>query len=236
VLLIAPLAGAGQLADDQNRQQAREHYREGEAHMQAEQWDKAEVEFKQAVQLDPLFTLAYYSLGQVYMATRTYPAAVDALQRCKDSFNQVAALGTTDRAAADLRLEQEIRDVRDAIVAYNAKPSKVDAAASSLRLETRLETLERQKRRGASGTEMPAEFSLALGSAYLRNGQMAEAEREYQAAIRVNPKMGEAHNNLAVVYMSTGRLPEAENAVKQAEKAGYKVNPQLKKDLASKKG
>ena len=60
---------------------------------------------------------------------------------------------------------------------------------------------------------------------------MADAEREYRAALAVDPKLGEAHNNLAVVCMLTGRFPDAEQEIKAAEKNGFKVNPQLKEDL-----
>jgi hypothetical protein len=47
----------------------------------------------------------------------------------------------------------------------------------------------------------------------------------------VNPKYGEAHNNIAVIYMQTGRLAAAEQEVKLAEKNGFRVNPQFKTDL-----
>jgi len=47
----------------------------------------------------------------------------------------------------------------------------------------------------------------------------------------VNSKLGEAHNNLAVLYMQTGRKAEAEEAVKAAERARFRVHPQLKEDI-----
>ena len=50
-------------------------------------------------------------------------------------------------------------------------------------------------------------------------------------AIETKPSLGEAHNNLAVVYMLTMRKKEAENAVREAERAGFRVNPQLKEDI-----
>jgi tetratricopeptide (TPR) repeat protein len=239
-LLAAALAGAREVADEQSRRDAREHYALGQSHMRSEEWDKAEAEFKEAIKLDPLYTIAHYDLGRVYMATRAYPAAVQSFQRCQDAFRQLASLAQTDRAAAELRLDREIQDAKDAITQFQAHRPKTNQGTQQeregdMRLEARLESLERQKRRGVTSLEMPAEFSLALGSAYLRNGQLAEAEREYQEAVKVNPKMGEAYNNLAVVYLTTGRLAEAENAVKQAEKAGFKVHPQLKKDIANKK-
>jgi len=49
--------------------------------------------------------------------------------------------------------------------------------------------------------------------------------------VQADPKLGEAHNNLAVYYMLSGRKADAETAVKNAEKAGFKVNPQLKADI-----
>jgi Tfp pilus assembly protein PilF len=78
---------------------------------------------------------------------------------------------------------------------------------------------------------VPAFVSLALGSAYFRAGKLQDAEREYKAAIDADSKTGEAHSNLAVVYMETGRYDDAERSVAAAEKAGYKVHPQLKDDI-----
>jgi Flp pilus assembly protein TadD len=88
--------------------------------------------------------------------------------------------------------------------------------------------------RGANMTiqnSVPAFVSLALGSAYFRAGMLEDAEREYKTAIEADSRTGEAHSNLAVVYMETGRFADAERAVAAAERAGHKVHPQLKKDI-----
>ena len=82
---------------------------------------------------------------------------------------------------------------------------------------------------------MPPWVSLSLGSAYFRSGKMADAEREYKAAIAVDSRFGEAHNNLAVVYLETNRMAEAEAALKDAKKAGFKVNPQLEQAIKEKR-
>ena len=60
---------------------------------------------------------------------------------------------------------------------------------------------------------------------------MMDAEREYLETLKADPKLGEAHNNLAVVYMLTHRYAEADAEIKAAEKSGFRVNPQLKDDL-----
>ena len=91
--------------------------------------------------------------------------------------------------------------------------------------------LERQKTSMEAGFQAPAEVLLALGSALFRNGDAEAAALQWEAAIVSNPKLGEAHNNLAVVYMQAGRLADAERELKLAEKNGFRVNPQFKDDL-----
>jgi hypothetical protein len=48
-----------------------------------------------------------------------------------------------------------------------------------------------------------------------------ERGKGIQGAIEVNPTFGEAHSNLAVVYLITGRATEAEAEVKAARKQGF---------------
>jgi Flp pilus assembly protein TadD len=105
---------------------------------------------------------------------------------------------------------------------------------SALALEQRLRDLENQRHSIGSVFQPPAEVLLALGSAYFRNEDRDAAEATWKAAIGVNPKYGEAHNNIAVIYMQTDRLDQALEEVTLAEKAGFKVNPQFKADLKEK--
>lgn len=76
-----------------------------------------------------------------------------------------------------------------------------------------------------------AEFALALGSAYLRAGSIDDAERAYSEALKLRPKYGEAHNNLAVICIKRGDYDGAYSHVKAAQKAGFQVHPQLLSDI-----
>jgi tetratricopeptide (TPR) repeat protein len=67
--------------------------------------------------------------------------------------------------------------------------------------------------------------------AYLRSGRIHEALLAYQKAVRVQPRLWQAYNNLAVVYLMTGRPSDARESVKRAEKAGYHVSSELKKEI-----
>ena len=54
---------------------------------------------------------------------------------------------------------------------------------------------------------------------------------EFEAALALCPRWGDAHNNLALVLMLTGRLDAAEREAKLAEKDGVEVSPRLKDEI-----
>jgi tetratricopeptide (TPR) repeat protein len=228
--LVAANAFA-QLASDQDRREALQHYRAGQEFMSAEQFEKAAEAFQQAIAKDRLLTLAHYGLGQAHMSLRRFASAVQAFTGCREAFRELHRLQEVDRVNVERRREDEIRELRDSVRRVRTGQIKGATPMMADRLENRIDELQRQRSSLNAAFQTPAEVSLALGSAYFRGGQLEDAEREWKAAVQANSKMGEAHNNLAALYAMTGRKAEAESAVKAAEKAGYRVNPRLKEDI-----
>jgi tetratricopeptide (TPR) repeat protein len=228
-----PMAAAAQ----SNQARAVQHLRSGQNALHREQWEEAEREFKTAIELDPLLELAHYGLGQTYMATRRYVEAVRAYTATRDAFHRAVGEQVTNQVEAERRLDDQIRSLRDqrrAVESGRIRTSTSSNVASVLaQIDDQISQLEGMRRRDSStGTPLtPAYISVALGSAYFRSNSFPDAEREWRAALQANPKLGEAHNNLAVVLMLTGRYDEAEREVQLAEKSGHKVSDRFKDDL-----
>lgn len=219
-------------ATEISRRQALERYRAGQELLTSERYEQAAAEFTAAIGLDPMLALAHYGLGQSYMGLKRYASAVQAFSGCREAYVRLATLRQTDMVRADRLLDEEARELRDSLARVRSGQIKNTGPALEQQLEKRLEELETMRKgRGAGLFQTPAEVSLALGSAYYRNNQPQDAEREWLAAVNVNSKLGEAHNNLAVLYMMTGRKKEAEQAVESAERARFRVHPQLKADI-----
>ncbi len=238
VLLVVSLASVApvhtQFASEFDRLEALRHYRSGQELLSNEQFEKAAAEFQKAIEKDRLLALAHYGLGQSYMALKRYASAVSAFTGCRDAYEQLAGLGQRNQEAVERQRREETRELRDSIRLLESgriKTATPDRSHDILKLESRIRDLERMQQRDVAVFQPPAEVSLALGSAYFRNGDLTDAEREWKVAVQVNPRLGEAHNNLAVVYMMTGRKKAAEGAVQSAEKSGFRVNAQLKDDI-----
>jgi tetratricopeptide (TPR) repeat protein len=206
------------------------HYRDGVQLMRSERWEQAATEFKTAIEIDPLMALAHYNLGQCRMAQKRFVEAVTAYQGARAAFERLATLSQKDRESRDRARRDEINEIKTSLTRLNL--AKGPTGAYSVALENRLRTLEAMDSRDRQDKAVvPGEVMLALGSAYFRQEKLADAERQWLAAVGANPKLGEAHNNLAALYMMTGRKTDAEEAVKAAERAGFRVNPGLKDDI-----
>ena len=234
-LVALPAAGLSRADDSfdaQKRREAEQAYRQGEEKMRAESFEQAVAHFRTAIKLDPLLSIAHYSLGQSFMALRRYPEAVQAYLGCRESFERVASLSTQDKNAIEKAREDEIRELKDSLLRVQQGKIKGNTMALEVGIQERLRVLEASRMRGHEERGgVPAEVMLALGSAYIRNGEVAEAEASYKEAVQADPKLGAAYSNLAVIYLKTGRYPEAKDAIRRAEQSGLPVNPALKAEI-----
>jgi tetratricopeptide (TPR) repeat protein len=233
LLLTSIVTLAGQQANSA-RERALPPYREGLEHLRTEAWDKAVIAFQQAIDIDATFELAYYGLGRARMPQRRYLEAVVALSKSRDLFQSQVGRQFASRQDAQRWRQQRLNEIDEIIRTYQQGPATVRSQDAIRQLEQQKRDLREQLDRGMNLTienAVPSYVSLALGSAFFRSGQMADAEREYKSAIAADPKSGEAFNNLAVVFLQTGRVKEAEGAVRSAERAGFNVHPQLKADI-----
>jgi len=226
VLTAASAATAQVIPSDANRRTARDHYWNGQDWLSMERWDKAADEFSAAIGLNPLLTDAYYGLGQANMALKRYVSAARAFEGCLAAARNVHALRERARMEKDQQISEEVDEVRDTI------RRRRDSSLRSRQLDGYIDTLLRNRSSIGLPFEPPAPVLLALGSAHFRNGDRIRAEYYWREAARIDRGLGEAWNNLAVIYATSARGELAAEAVGNAERAGFHVNPQLKDDIA----
>jgi tetratricopeptide (TPR) repeat protein len=223
----------------QDRERARPHVRAAWGFMRSEAWADAARSFLRAIEIDRQFEDAYYGLGLANMRLKKYGDAVIAYVKCRDLYQAQAGRQFSSRQEAQRYRRDRLTEIDEIVRQYQQGPQTAGTQNRIRELQEQRRQIEEYIQRGndmSIGDSVPAFVYLALGSAFFRLQQWSDAEREYRAAIAANPKTGEAYNNLAVVYWTTGRLEEAERAVQAAEKAGYKVSPGLKDDIKKGKG
>lgn len=223
------------LVSEQDRREAFTHYRAGQELISAEQWERAAIEFGAAIKIDGLFTDAHFGRGQAFMGLQRYTSAVQAFEATIEAARTLHSLRDKNRVEVDRQIDEELRELREQLRRTETLKGG-GALARTTQLEDRAKDLERQKSSDGSPFEPPAGVALALGSAYFRSGDPGKAEEWWREAVRVNSRLGdEGWNNLAVIYLTSGRKPLAQEAVRNAERAGFRVNPRLKDDIKAMK-
>jgi tetratricopeptide (TPR) repeat protein len=230
------------LNPDEDRAQL--HYRLGWEAFRVEHWDEAVKKFKQVLDVDAKYKLAYYGLGRSYMALKQFADATAAYERCRQLYEGDASEKFRTAQEADQIRQSDLDQLKLAITTLSSRTNNngvVSNATQNQIRQLRDQAQRIQIKRDALNnslsiaSEVPAFVWLALGSAYFRSERLVDAERAYKAAVASEPKAGEAWSNLAVVYLATNRLDDAEHAVSAAEKVGFRVNENLKGDIRKKK-
>jgi tetratricopeptide (TPR) repeat protein len=227
VVVFATVVHAQLLPEDADRRSAIEHFWTGQDLLHTEQWEPASAEFRRAIALNPLLTDAYYGLGQAQMGLRRYTSAALAFQSCLEAARRVHTLREKARVESDRTIWDHVDEVRDTI------RRRGEASLRSRQLDQYVSTLLRSRSSLGLPFEPPPPVLLALGSAHFRNGDRQRAEYYWTQAVKFDSGLGEAWNNLAAVYAASGRKPLAQEAVRHAEQAGFRVNPRLKDDINS---
>lgn len=239
LLAFSAVLGAQQIdsARESARERAREPYKFGLEQMQAEDYEGAAKSFQTAIGIDQNFELAHYMLGRAYLAQKRYTSAIVSLTTARNLYLAEATQEFGNEA-------ERQRYRRERLAEFEMMLSQLRSAPQTPQVQQQIRQVEERKRqmedldrtRGAKGSSLvPAFVSLSLGSAQLRAGNLPEAEKAYDEAIAADPRTGEAYNNLAVVYMQTGRYDAAEQAVKNAEKTGLRVSQALKDEIRNRR-
>ena len=198
-------------------QSAEARYARAEAYRQAGNWVAAEGEYRQAIDVRPGFVAAYIGQGDVLMAMELYRQAADSYRKALDlqpgnlalSLKLAAAHVRDNQPALAEPLLQEVltREPNNAaaLVLYgDLLLSQGDTAGAIARYDLAY-------RRGLS-----ADALLKLAGAYLAAGQVSEARRRYEDAIRVFPYRAEGHLGLGDVFAELGDGDRALVSYRQA--------------------
>jgi tetratricopeptide (TPR) repeat protein len=238
IVAVTCVAGAVLAQTPADRQRAQIQNRLGWEAMRAEDWADAARAFGRAIEIDPTFEYAHYGLGRAELARRQYKQATAALEKCRDLYRAQAGRQFTNAQEAQRYRNDRILEIDEQIRQAQSMPRTIQTQELLRQLQNLKRDVQVRIERGANisiENTVPAFVTLSLGSAYFRSGRFADAEREYKATVAADAKSGEAYNNLAVVYLETGRYSEAEAALQGAKRAGFRVHPDLEREIKSRR-
>jgi tetratricopeptide (TPR) repeat protein len=131
----AAASGSAQYSPGQTNtdgERARKRYLAGWDHMRAEEFDRAAEEFHSAIELNPKYSIAYFSLGRACQNLHRYADAVQALSTSRDLYRPQASAKFNSQMEADRYRQDrlmEFQDMRNQV----AKGPQSDRTQNSIR-------------------------------------------------------------------------------------------------------
>jgi tetratricopeptide (TPR) repeat protein len=192
----------------------------GKSFMQAKDYPRAILQFRNAAQVAPKDAEVYYQLALAFLANRD-------LRNGVTSLNEAIKLNPKHTAAklkmAELEAMGNKQDVLNAETQLEdllkSSPDDADALSTLAITELRLQKPEEaQKHLEAALQKSPANLKAAVAMAQLRKAQndLKGAEDVLQAAVQTAPKSPDPLVALASFYMSMRKWPEANRSLEQA--------------------
>jgi tetratricopeptide (TPR) repeat protein len=251
-VLVLPLMAQKDFNMDEKRlierfKRANPYYLDGAKQFAKGKLDKAEKKLMEAIKVMPEHADAYYVMAQIHLKRKAFPEALAAITTAEKNYAATAKLHTftyqeyLDRLRKQKQdLEERRQKVQEALSRWPVSASNPDPERDRLENEEQALTqnIHAVNNRLTSPIpptfEIPADYFYIHGNALFQLRRAPEAAAQYQEAIRLDPKHGNAYNNMALVQFSLGKYREALDCLEQAEAAGVKVNPDFKKAVESK--
>ncbi len=159
----------------------------GNAYYMSKEYEKAEGSYKNALSLDPTYSKAYFNLGIVYEATKRHDESIGAYKKAIELDNKFA------QAYANLGdVYKELKEIDNAIINYSKAleiDNNIENAAEALKFIPD-HLIEKARNRDRVNR---ADESLRRGIGFERKGEMENAQKSYQEAIKIYPKTASAH-------------------------------------------
>jgi len=190
---------------------------------------KARKEFQTVIERMKEHAEAHYFLSRISYQENKYDEALSHIQDAKDNYAFIAKMKVNMHANMLL----ELRDIKESILEQLAgygSASKTNPAVT--RLHGKLHTINSRLNEPIPKTEgIPAGYFYFHGNILAKLNEFQEAHDQYLEAVRINPKHGDAYNNLASLYYMVKKYSQAMEYLKLAEENGAQVNPIFKEEL-----
>jgi tetratricopeptide (TPR) repeat protein len=203
------------------------YFDSGEEYFAESKYREAEIQYRNAIQIDSGFGRAHCQLGQAYLKMGDGARAFQELNRCidlapdnyrarTDLANMLVTARNPDGSPAPDSLKHakaHLDILRDKLP---NNPETHEAWANYYAAQNNIPEAIKEIQQGIADDPKRSESYLLLALIELRSNEPDQAELNFKTAIEVDPKAINAQLALGGFYQSRNRLPEAELRFKQA--------------------
>jgi tetratricopeptide (TPR) repeat protein len=203
----------------------------GQTYLQEGRLDEAEIQFRNALRVDPAYAEAYYQLALVDLTNRKWQRASQELARVIElqPENAAARVEMAKLLIAAGNLPQAQEQVDWLIQRHPNDATSHAVAADLLAARGSFPTALEEAEKAVSLDPVSGDLFSKLALLELRNNQPESAETNFKKAVDLSPRAVGPRLMLANFYQARGRFAEAEGQLRES----IALNPQSPDPVAA---
>jgi tetratricopeptide (TPR) repeat protein len=173
----------------------------------------------------PKYSQADYYLAQIFYKKGEFLTALKHMDKAKANYKYMADLLVDYQQKQQNDLRKQKMDLESKLTNMENKRErekiKIEIEALSFKLSQSLPVIPQKS----------ADYYYVHGNIYTKIKKYNDALTQYMEALEINPKHGNASNNIAHLYYLAGQYQKALSYLEQAESRGIKINQEFKKAI-----
>lgn len=238
VLLAIPFAAAQDMDNkvtDYNR--ARPLYHKGLDAFKSKKYDDAIKSFEQALRILPEYSESALYLGICHYYKKNYEKALQIIEDAKAKYMQWYHINIGIKTKMYDDAQTKISELRQQLQALqnrlqNESPEQQGETRRQIsNLERTIKSYESVDRPPITEPVVPPDYYYHCANCLLRMEKYNESFQQYHKTLELEPKHGDAHNNLAYIYFLAKQYEKSWEHMQLAKQYGAEVNPQAEAAL-----
>ena len=185
---------------------------------------------------------AYFYLSLISYREGNLAKSQDYIEKAKENYRYIIKLKINREQLYMIQLQERKSEVQEILEELRQRLSKTTDKREQSKIQAEIGRMEGligaidSRLRKPMPTvqkeeEIPADYFYLHGNIFFKLKRYQEANEQYQEAIKIDPKHGNAYNNLANLYYIAKQYQKALDYLNLAEANGAKINPKFKKEV-----
>jgi tetratricopeptide (TPR) repeat protein len=192
-------------------------------------YDKALVDFNQAIAVDPKYTSAYINIGLINYFRGNYRTAIDYYNKSLEITKKIPE-AYLNRGNTESAIGETVKAIADYDQALKMKPDYTEVWYNRGNVYLKMSEYDKAISDFSHAIKLRPNYADAYnnrGTTYFRMGNMEKAYIDFSQAVWANPNYADAYYNRAVVSSMRGDAASALSDVLKAQNLGMKVDQQV---------
>jgi tetratricopeptide (TPR) repeat protein len=205
------------------------HFEKGEQLLKKEKDTKAEKSLKKCIEIFPQHAQAHYYLSKIFYKKNNLQEALTYISKARQYYKVYVMMNRLEKQKKLEELNESMRGIRKELEFQDWGGRRDELRRGLVEAQKKVKGLrENLKAYLLSANITLGDYHYFHGNIYFKLKKYQDANNQYVEAIKLNPKHGDAYNNLAILFFMIKDYDKALDYLNQAESNGGNVNPKFK--------